>query len=137
MDKPTNMSVKEYLMRVLSVRENIPLKTIEAVIEHQFNEAHKALDKNLSIEISGFCKFIYNEKKARKKLEKAYMKEDYYTKAISDPDISEVKKKSYSHKLENTRKTINQINYKLNGHQAIDRRVEKQDDSTGSDEGAD
>jgi len=66
MDKPQSMSVKDYIMRVQSVRTNTPLKIIEAVVDFQFEDANKALSlPNVhSIEISGFAKFSFNMKKA-------------------------------------------------------------------------
>lgn len=125
MDKPSNMSVKDYLMRIMSIRANIPLKTIEAVVDHQFTEAHKALDKNFSIELSGFCKFIYNTKKAEKKLERLLIKEKEYMDIINDPNTSENKVKSVSHKLEIARQIIDQIKTKLDGRKPIDGGMEE------------
>ena len=70
MDKPKTLSMKDYLIRVLSVRNNIPVKVIEAVIDNQQEEAHKALNSKTSVELSGFGKFVFNYKKALKKKEK-------------------------------------------------------------------
>ena len=38
-DKPMSMSVKDYLLRLMSIRGNISEKTLEAVVNHQFESA--------------------------------------------------------------------------------------------------
>ena len=68
MDKPRHLSMKDYLVRTLAVKLRIPEKTIDAVISHQFNSANEAMMTNNSIEISGFGKFLFNKKKAEKKM---------------------------------------------------------------------
>lgn len=68
LNKPRSMGLKEWLVRVLSQREHIPKTTIDAVIDHQFDEASQALKTNNSVEISGFGKFVYNKGKAEKEL---------------------------------------------------------------------
>lgn len=124
-----SMSVKDYLVKVLSVRSNTPLKTVEAVVDFQMQGAHDALVKNNSIELSGFGKFFYNIKKAQKKLDLNIMKKTFYENALNAPDLSEQKTKSLRVKLENTINTIESIKPKLNGIQADSRRLEEQIDS--------
>ena len=68
MDKPISLSMKDYLIRRLAVKLMTSEKTIEAVINHQFQSANEALLNNKTIEISGFGKFIFNDKKAVKKM---------------------------------------------------------------------
>ena len=70
MDKPITISVKEWIIRNMSTRMQIPERTIEAVITHQFTQAHNALKLYDSFEFSGFGKFYFNRKKANKKMEK-------------------------------------------------------------------
>jgi hypothetical protein len=67
-NKPKNMSHKEYLVRALSVKLAMSEKTIEAVVNHQFQSANEAMDTNHSLELSGFGRILFNEKKAIKKL---------------------------------------------------------------------
>jgi Bacterial DNA-binding protein. len=67
-NKPKSMSHKEYLVRALSVKLAISEKTIEAVVNHQFQSANEAMDTNHSLELSGFGRIIFNNKKAIKKL---------------------------------------------------------------------
>lgn len=84
-----SMSVKEYLIRTLAVKLAVNEKTIEAVVNHQFQSANEAMDLNHSIEISGFGKFMFNEKKALKKLAKLESKRDYMQKVVDSPETTE------------------------------------------------
>jgi|SRR6478736_8201718 len=116
MDKPMSMSVKDYLMKVQSVRTNTSLKTIEAVIDFQFQEANNALHQpNInSLEISGFGKLLFNTKKAKKKWEKNVMKKEYFENELSSQELTEAKRKSIQLKLDNTIKWMEFIAPKLN-----------------------
>ncbi|MFN9901185.1 MAG: HU family DNA-binding protein, partial [bacterium] len=68
-DKPISLSVKDYLIRKMAVKMMVSEKTIEAVVNHQFQTAHDAIFQHKSLEISGFGKFFFNEKKAHKMME--------------------------------------------------------------------
>jgi nucleoid DNA-binding protein len=74
------MTNKELLIRTIASKLLVSEKTIEAVINHQFISANQAMDTNKSVEISGFGKFMFNEKKAARRL-KTYMmkKHDMHT----------------------------------------------------------
>lgn len=67
-NKPKSMSHKEYLVRALSVKLAMSEKTIEAVVNHQFQSANEAMDVNHSLELSGFGRIVFNNKKAIKKI---------------------------------------------------------------------
>lgn len=84
-----SMSVKEYLIRTLAIKLAVNEKTIEAVVNHQFQSANEAMDVNHSVEISGFGKFMYNEKKAVKKLAKLEGKRDAMQRIIDSPESKE------------------------------------------------
>lgn len=115
MDKPISMSVKDYLVRILSVRTNTPAKIIDAVVMHQMDGLNKAIqsDTVFSTEISGFGKFLFNHKKAQKKMEKNLSKERVFLSLLDKPDLTDKQRASYTLKLENTRKWINGIKSKL------------------------
>lgn len=123
MDKPRSMPVKDYLIRILSVRMNIPAATIEKIVDFQMQEAHDAIKDNNSIEFSGFGKFLFNKKKAQKKLDKNESKATWYKAALENPDLQD-KADSYKLKLENTLKTIESIKPKLHGIQQDTRALE-------------
>lgn len=67
-NKPKSMSHKEYLVRALSIKLAMSEKLVEAVVNHQFQSANEAMDTNHSLELSGFGRIIFNEKRAIKKL---------------------------------------------------------------------
>jgi nucleoid DNA-binding protein len=107
MGKPMSMSVKEYLIRTLAVKLAVNEKTIEAVVNHQFQSANEAMDLNHSVEISGFGKFMFNEKKALKKLAKLESKREYMQKVVDSPETTEALLAKTTMTLN---KTIEQIN---------------------------
>lgn len=137
MDKPISMSTKEYIMRVMSVRTNTPLKTIEAVVDFQMQGANEALQHHYSIELSGFAKFFFNYKKALKKMEKNLSKKENFERMLLNPDITETKRNSLNLKLENTIKFIENLKPKLDGIQQINRGLEEQSSTLKGDEGID
>jgi len=113
MDKPISMSVKDYVIRLMSVRTNIPVKTIETVVNNQFEEANKALKDNDSIEISGFGKWLFNYKKALKQQEKNHSKARLFSEKLKDETLTEQKKASWQLKLDNTLKQIEVLKPKI------------------------
>ena len=138
MDKPISMSVKDFLIRKLAVQLMTSEKTIEAVVNHQFQNANVALQNNETIEISGFGKFYFNKKKAQKKMEKMLSKAALFEKQTNNPELSEQKRKSAANKLANTLVGIETLKPKLHAELCTDLRgVEEQVDSTSSFEGAD
>ena len=113
MDKPISMSVKDYLVRTLAVKMMISEKLIETVINHQFQSANEAMDTNNSIEISGFGKFYFNEKKAKKRLEDLTRKKNLMLEFIASAETSEQKKRSSQVTLEKTEALINLLKSKI------------------------
>jgi nucleoid DNA-binding protein len=112
MDKPISMSVKDYLVRTLAVKMLTSEKTIETVINHQFQSANEAMDLNNSLEISGFGKFYFNEKKATKRLGQLNAKKQAMEKIISDETTSEQKRRSSQVTLDKTEALINLLKTK-------------------------
>jgi len=113
MDKPISMSVKDYLVRTLAVKMMISEKMIETVVNHQFQSANEAMDTNNSIEISGFGKFYFNEKKAKKRLEDLSRKKNLMLEFLASADTSEQKKRSSQVTLEKTEALINLLKSKI------------------------
>lgn len=113
MDKPISMSVKDYLIRLMSVKMMLSEKTIEAVVNHQFQSANVALQENNSLEISGFGKFYFNQKKAQKRMEKMLSKAELFAKQAADESLSEQRRNSAAVKLANTVAAIEVLKPKL------------------------
>lgn len=119
MDKPISMSVKDYLVRTLAVKMMISEKIIEAVVNHQFQSANEAMDFHNSLEISGFGKFYFNEKKAAKRLEYGVKKAEMMRDIIASPTTTEQKKHSAQVTLEKTEALINLLKSKLHEDQLL------------------
>lgn len=112
-NKPMSMSTKDYLLRTMSVRTKIPLKTIESVVNHQFQGMLEAMQTEDSVELSGFGKFLFNHKKAKKKYDKQISKIQMFESKLALPDLTEKQIASYTLKLENTIKMANEIKPKI------------------------
>lgn len=111
MDKPISLSVKDYLIRVLAPKMMMGEKVIEAVVNHQFQSANEALLHNKSVEISGFAKFIFNQKKADKRMEFLLQKRDYYQEAL----VKHPNSTSWKNKLHTTLISIESLKSKIDG----------------------
>lgn len=138
MDKPISLSMKDWLIRKLAPKLLVSEKTIEAVINHQFQSANEALAQNKTVEISGFGKFIFNDKKAVKKMETYEKIEKALVNIIANPQTGDAKRASAHVKLEGTRNNIRILKPRINEHQLLTdlRGLEEQFDSTSEDQGS-
>ena len=118
MDKPISMSVKDYLVRTLAVKMMISEKTIETVVNHQFQSANEAMDTNNSIEISGFGKFYFNSKKAAKRLGNLLSKKELFQRQLEDETITEARRNRANVTLTTTEADITYIKSKLETNEA-------------------
>lgn len=98
-DKPISLSVKDYLIRKMAVKMMMSEKTIEAVVNHQFVSAQEAMSTNKSVEISGFGKFYFNQKKAEQQFKKHLSQKELFERMLST-DLSETKRRNISLKLQ-------------------------------------
>ena len=99
-NKPTSLSVKDWIIRKLAPKMLLSEKTIEAVVNHQFQEANQALSKHKSLEISGFGKFFFNDGKAVRQMAKYESQKALFTKKLEDETLTDQKRKSYELKLQ-------------------------------------
>lgn len=132
------MPVKDYLLRIMSVRTNIPEKTIEAVVTHQFEGVAEAMQNNSisSIEVSGFGKFLFNTAKAARMLPRLQTKYDKLAEELKTTE-SETKKKSIQEKMDVISKFLTSVKPRIDGVGSNTGRVEKQVSPTGRDEESD
>lgn len=98
--KPVSLSVKEYLIRKMAPKMMISERILETVVNHQFQSAHEALVENKSVEISGFGKFFFNDKKAHKLMEKFESQKALFEKMVADESLPEAKRRSAQLKLQ-------------------------------------
>ena len=80
------MSIKDFLVRTLATKLMINEKVIDKVVSHQFRSAAEAMRCNSSVEISGFAKFIFNEKKAVRKLTALIKKQEIQQAIVDSPE---------------------------------------------------
>ena len=132
MDKPISLSIKEYIIRKMSIKFNTPEKIIEAVVNHQFQSATLAFNDQKSVELSGFGKFLFNEKKAVKKMASMLIQQEVLNANLLDDTLSDRKRKSTELKLESLAQAIEILKPKLYEPKSDIRGLEKQPDSTSS-----
>ena len=136
-NKPNSMSMKDYLIRVQSVKAMTSEKVIEAVINHQFQSASLAMRTNNSVELSGFGKFYFNTKKAIKRLVFLETKKLSLENIIDSPEASEAKLIKAHTYLKNVITDIEYIKSKTNEPFTDLRGMEEQADSIEASEGTD
>ena len=139
MDKPQSLSVKDYLIRKMAISLMVHEKTIDAVISNQFNEANVAMRTNDSVEISGFGKFLFNKKKAIKKMEKLLSKKKWFENSLATHSLTEKQRNRAITILESVNNNIEILKPKLYDTElfANSGGMEKQADSSSTSEGAD
>jgi len=125
MDKPISLSVKDFIIRKMAVKLMMSEKTIDDVINHQFNSANEALKYNNSVEISGFGKFLFNQKKAIKRLNVLLSKEELYNSVILTCTTEE-RKTSIQLKLNTIKTEIEILKTRINEDVSNLRGVEEQ-----------
>jgi nucleoid DNA-binding protein len=128
--KPKSMSMKDFLIRVQAVKMMKSEKTIEAVVNHQFQSTNLAMRTNNSVELSGFGKFFFNGKKAKKKLDGLYDRKVYIEEALKDELLTEQRRKRYDTMLQNVILDIEFLKSKTNEFQSNLRGMEEQVDSS-------
>ena len=99
-NKPMSLSVKDWIIRKMAVKMRMSEKTLETIINHQFQSANEALTQHKSLEISGFGKLFFNEKKAHKTMEKFLSQKALFEKWANDETLPEAKRKSAALKLQ-------------------------------------
>jgi hypothetical protein len=88
-------------------------KIIDAVVTHQFDSANDAINLYKSVEISGFGKFLFNEKKALAQYNKLLAIKKAYERMLTQ-DISETKRNSVELKMKIVESSIKSLKPKIN-----------------------
>jgi nucleoid DNA-binding protein len=107
------MSIKEWLIKRIAITFIVSEKIINNVITHQFDSANDAIVGNKSIEISGFGKFLFNQKKAEKQMDKYISQKKMYENILLDQEITQTKRKNTEVRLENTNLNIKFLKPKI------------------------
>jgi len=107
------MSVREWLIKTLSLRDNISQNVITSVVTHQYDEASTALNDNNSIEISGFGKFYFNDTRAKREMAKYVSRKEDTEQKLAAEGISDKKRHSYERRLLTINNNIELLKTKL------------------------
>ena len=113
MDKPTTLSVKDWIIRNMSTEMRISERILQSVIAHQFSRARDAMETGESIQFSGFGKFVFNRKRAYKKLGKFSSIEKIMQRAIDDENTSPQRRASLQFKMGKLKGDISLLKRKL------------------------
>ena len=97
----------------MAIKMVISEKVIDSVVTHQFDSANDALNVHKSVEISGFGKFYFNEKKAIKTMEKYSSQKDMYETVLADSSTSDVKRANVQVRLANLLISIKTLKPKI------------------------
>jgi len=120
----------------MAVKLMTPEKTIDAVIMHQFQSANEATSQHKSVEISGFGKFFFNDKKAHKTMEKFLSQKALFEKWANDETLPEAKRQSARLKLQIALDGIRDLKPRIYDSFSDLRGVEEQADAAqGAEEG--
>lgn len=114
MKKPQSMSIKEWIIKKMAISMVVPEKTIDAVVTHQFDSANDAVNVHKIVEISGFGKFHFNQKKAQGQYDKLNKIKQAYEKMLLDENITETKKNAVELKLQIIESSIKTLKPKIN-----------------------
>lgn len=106
--------MKEWITKKMAIKMVVSEKVIDSVVTHQFDSANDALNVHKSVEISGFGKFYFNEKKAIKTMEKYSSQKDMYETVLEDPTTSDVKRANVQVRLANLLISIKTLKPKIN-----------------------
>jgi len=132
-EKPNSMSHRDWFVRKLANSLNMDVKIVDQVIKHQFDTTLTALQKNKTVEISGFGTLKWNDRAAQKKLDAMDSKIRILRDRISSSD-SDVRTEKWNEEIDQMllkRKIlmnkINELNTDLRGleKQAASRRKAK------------
>lgn len=114
MKKPQSMSIKEWIIKKMAISMVVPEKTIDAVVTHQFDSANDAVNVHKIVEISGFGKFHFNQKKAQAQYDKFFRIKQSYENLLADDSISDKKRHSTEQKMISILNDIKILKPKIN-----------------------
>jgi hypothetical protein len=106
MNKPSTMSHKEWLIKKLSLKLVVSEKIIDAIVNHQFDEANSMIPKKNSIEFSGFGKFVFNLPRAIKRMDKFESQLVLYKGMFTGETVNDLKMQKKLDTVENNIKAL-------------------------------
>ncbi len=124
-EKPNSMSHRDWFVRKLAESLEMDVKIVDQIIRHQFDSTLAALQKNKTVEISGFGTLKWNDKAAQKKLDAMDAKIMSLRDMISSSD-SDVKTEKWNDDIDYMLLRRKILMNKINELNTDLRRLEKQ-----------
>jgi nucleoid DNA-binding protein len=135
-EKPNSMSHRDWFVRKLSESLQMDVNIVDQVIRHQFDTTLAALQKNKTVEISGFGTLKWNDRAAQKKLDVLDEKIRSFRDRISNSD-SDVKTEKWNDDIDQMLLKRKILMNKINELNTDLRRLEKQSASRRKTKGTD
>jgi nucleoid DNA-binding protein len=135
-ENPNSMSHRDWFVRKLSESLNMDVKIVDQIIRHQFDTTLAALQKNKTVEISGFGTLKWNDRAAQKKLDVLDEKIRSFRDRISNSD-SDVKTEKWNDDIDQMLLKRKILMNKINELNTDLRRLEKQSASRRKTKGTD
>lgn len=109
-------NVKATFIKKISQELNIPESIIEITVNFQFNSVIEALSEYREVELTGFGKFVFQDKKGIKELALVEKKRDFFLDLSNNPDKPEKERKKAEVIVFQEEKRIKYLTHKLNGN---------------------
>ena len=135
-EKPNSMSHRDWFVRKLAESLEMDVKIVDQIIRHQFDSTLAALQKNKTVEISGFGTLKWNDRAAQKKLDVLDEKIRSFRDRISNSD-SDVKTEKWNDDIDQMLLKRKILMNKINELNTDLRRLEKQSASRRKTKGTD
>jgi nucleoid DNA-binding protein len=135
-EKPNSMSHRDWFVKKLAHSLNMDVKIVDQVIRHQFDSVLAALQKNKTVEISGFGTLKWNDRAAQKKLDAMDGKIMSLRDMISNSD-SDVRTEKWDEDIDQMLLKRKILMNKINELNTDLRRLEKQSASRRKTKGTD
>ena len=130
------MSHRDWFVRKLSESLNMDVNIVDQIIRHQFDSTLAALQKNKTVEISGFGTLKWNDRAAQKKLDVLDEKIRSFRDRISNSD-SDVRTEKWNDDIDQMLLKRKILMNKINELNTDLRRLEKQSASRRKTKGTD
>jgi len=135
-EKPNSMSHRDWFVRKLAESLQMDVNIVDQIIRHQFDSTLAALQKNKTVEISGFGTLKWNDRAAQKKLDVLDEKIRSFRDRISSSD-SDVKTEKWNDDIDQMLLKRKILMNKINELNTDLRRLEKQSASRRKTKGTD
>lgn len=109
-----SQSIKDFIIRRLTVDLGIPESTIKTVVDDTFTKAAKATFTNKSVEIAGWGTFYFSEKKAQRMVEKYKSQIALFSKILATPELSQRQINNAEAKLAVAKKNLEELLPRIN-----------------------